>query len=578
MADTDYRFDETPSWTGVDEFAVSFVFEMHIETKDKEVNPARAFRLESISRALDPDCPVGGKARSEEEQAACGKVYASLFDPVASYHDDITSGGPGRGGRPLVLLAEGFADDGRDESGDHVRLVRPETWTYRGEGVSVLMRAPADEGKRTLNLALRDSFFVFESGRIYYVLSVQPADAHGDEIDEYGLIQLLKLAHPHFGTMALRETLRFDYEGAKLTLVELAKARFDRFGKATGDAPQGMRDVMLKHVLEPKESLRTPGWDDLRTAVVGVRNADVYASFESVAGERDALGSFGAKLLEREETAAGESAPHIAPGYPVAGARALALAGLLQSVPDFPFQDSSEIWDSTRAIAGGAGMGYALFSHPRFVVEVAANWRSLADGREGIGHCPYLLLTTLVATHDEAIAREMEEALDLIIYGAEQEAELRAAPLKGVMHTLAALRRQFIPGPSKALRESLERRLDVFRRLSIHRSRHIFRYETEANTLASLNDKRGTTDRFDRATEILDRYESLVEDVQDMGRMASDQRLNLFLAIVAGLSIVSALSDLPDLDIDPSLQVNLSVLGGVLAFILLWIAYTKIRK
>lgn len=575
-----YKYFETPAFEDVTRYAISFVFELHLTTP-KQVgargkNSHHAFRLESISRALEPDAEAKNDAHREHR----AQVYRSLFEPVESFHDDITSGAPGRGGRPLAFLARGRQDLDHQENNDEdaVTLIRPRTWTYRAEGATIEMHAPADETGRTLKLLMRDSFFVFESGRIYYILSLLPPDDGSAPLSEYALIQLMKLVYPHFGTTALRDALRFRAGQEEHNLINLVTRRLQRLASDQSKTPNGVRDVLHNFILEKGETLAPPTWRDLQSAVIGLENTAVIEAFDSVAETTESLKAFGANVLEHVAPENNEPAAHIPLTHPKDAARALALAGVLQSVPDFPFQDSSEIWDSTRYVYGGKGRGFALFSHPKFLIEIAADWRSLSEGRDGLGHCPYLLLTWLVAAHDEMIASEMEEQLDLIIYGKTQEPLLRAEPLKGLSQTVTALTRQFLPGPSVALRESLELRLDVFRRLNIHRSRHIFRYETEATTLTKLNEKRGTTDRIERATEILDRYENLVEDVQDMARMASDQRLNMFLAIVAGFSVISAFADMSELGVPMPLRFSMTGLSIAVGLVLVWILLTKTRR
>jgi hypothetical protein len=37
-------------------------------------------------------------------------VFEALLEPLESYHDDVTAGPPGQGGRPLVFSAEGPED------------------------------------------------------------------------------------------------------------------------------------------------------------------------------------------------------------------------------------------------------------------------------------------------------------------------------------------------------------------------------------------------------------------------------------------------------------------------------------
>ena len=72
---------------------------------------------------------------------------------------------------------------------------------------------------------------------------------------------------------------------------------------------------------------------------------------------------------------------------------------------DFPYQDESEIHDSTRKSA--PSVEASLYVLPRFLLEVAKNWRSFNTARTLIGTCPYLLLTWMVSLDDEATVAGM---------------------------------------------------------------------------------------------------------------------------------------------------------------------------
>jgi GNAT superfamily N-acetyltransferase len=570
-------YRESPALAGIASFSVAYIFELAID-RPRRAGPMRAFRLDAIHRALDPDEPALAKSRNASDQARVRSAFEALLEPLESYHDDVTTGPPGRGGRPLVFGAEGPEDVSPSRA---VTLVRPARWRYAAEGRRVELHGPEDEAARSVALEFRDTFCAFESGRLFYMISVQPAA--GAAIDEYTVIQLQKLGHPTSTTEALRETMRFRWGGAELSLMALIKARLAALEGSKDATPNGLRDVVKKEILEQGEKIAPLDWSRLRGMVIGIEDEAVFDAVKATQDTSDAIAACGGCVLVAEpQDRAATPPPHLDETMPEPGRRALALAGVLQAVPDFPFQDGPEIWDSTRRIHGD-GETYAIFSHPHFVVEVSTDWRSLRDARACLAHCPYLLLTWLVAAHDEIIVTEMEDQLGDLIYGWNETADHRAEPLAGLRKTLKTISRQLLPGPSRALRRSLELRLELFRRLTVNRSRYIFRYETEASVLAAMSEARGTSARFDRALDLLDRYESIVEDIQGLGQMESDRRLNVILGLVALIGVISVFAEWnstgwwPFRQGDPT-PIFLMVVGGVAALGLLWLLIERLRR
>lgn len=566
---------ESPSLKDVSSFSIAYIFELQIE-RPKRAGPMRAFRLDAIHRALDPDDEAMRLKRSPEQQAKTRAMFEALLEPLESYHDDVTAGPPGRGGRPLVFGAEGPEDV---SPGRAVQLTRPARWRYAAEGRRVEMIA--EESRRTLALEFRDTFCAFESGRLFYMISFEPAERQA--IDEYGIIQLQKLGHPTWSTESLRDLMRFRWLGQDHGLMALIEARIAQLDADKSAEPNGLRDVVKTQILEAGETLAPLDWSRLRGMVVGVEDTEAFQAVLDTADTSDVIATCGGSVLvslPQDRTA--PPPPHIDPGMPDAGRRALALAGILQSVPDFPFQGGSEIWDSTRKIHGD-GESYAIFSHPHFVVEVSTDWRSMRDARSCLAHCPYLMLTWMVAAHDEIIVTEMEDQFSELLYGWGGTEAHRSEPLADLSRTLRTISRQLISGPSRAFRRSLHLRLDLFRRLTVNRSRTIFRYEAEITTLAAMSEARGTNARFDRVLDLLDRYENMVEDIQGLGQMESDRRLNVILGIVALMGTISVAADLnqsgwwPFRDGDPT-AILFKGAGIVLLAVVALLLLTRLRK
>jgi hypothetical protein len=542
----DPAYVETPIFTGIRDFAISYLFEVS-RGRDNEVDPPRAFRLESIHDALNPESSRN-KDLSEAEREAKARIYDGLIEPIRSYHDDVTTGGPGRGGRPLVFTAES-PDQGFEQRS--VDLLLPDRWEYRAEGRLMRMHAPAGAAGRRIPLEFRDTFCAFESGRLFYMLTFYPPAPSTHGLDEYALIALEKLASRKPEGRKYLEAWRFDYAGRAaspdteiqgVTLLELASARLARLSKAAIDHPNGLRQIVQPLLYKGDYAPPTLTQADIRSLLVCLEDETLLGFADqafklkedfdlgSLAGDGDWPGASTPEgfLLHRDEE---EEKPGYRPF--------LALAGMLQSVIDFPYQDQVELFDSTRPVF--SGNGFYLYAHPDFTLEICADERSLHDCRASLGTCPYLSLMWVVAIHDELIVTEIEEAIDVLIYG-KDEGDMAAEPLAGLARVLRSMKR-LAGSPTAELHANLDRRFQLFRTHAINRSHYLFRYAKEKEALRKIEAASGTSDRFQRAQETIDRLESLIEDVTGLRSAYAERRTNIMLAMIAVLSIVSVASD-----------------------------------
>jgi hypothetical protein len=189
----------------------------------------------------------------------------------------------------------------------------------------------------------------------------------------------------------------------------------------------------------------------------------------------------------------------------------------------------------------------AIYTHPRFVLEVAKSWRSFNAARPAIGTCPYLLLMFVVSLHDELVVAEMERVIDDLIYrpGAHGGQRTRSYPMSDVRSILIHAKAMF--GEQEAiLQANLHQRLELFRWSSVHRSGNIFRYPKERGALEAIQKAMATGTRFDRAHNTIDRMESLVEDVANLKSAYASRRTNgllLLLAIVGVIGIPKSLKE-----------------------------------
>lgn len=594
----DRRFTEAPIFTSLDATSFTFAFELEYSARpppgpesedggeEQEIDHdlRAAFRLRRLNTAL-----AALKNGTAEQQ----HVFRRLIQPVRSFLDDVTMGPAGSNGRPLLFAASGAHPNAASR---RVWLARPGSWDYEYE--NEVTRLTVTPEQRLVEFRLRDSFCAFESGRIFYLLTLTqempPEDgpAEGEEevedaadpvlpsaaptaIDEYAVLQLQqlvldkKLDAKRAGILGFQPGEKPDSSRPLLSLIELAEARLQQLEAGALPGPNGIRDVIAACQLHPQhaQARRMPlGLRHLHRLCVGIECATMLDTAERVR-----------QRFEREE-AAGPARTRKAAGRPEpwveweAAYRSgsadfdppphddeenpfdrtfLAFAGVAQGVPDFPFQDESEIHDSTRPAAHSVES--SLYVHPRFVLEVAKSWRSFEQARPNIGTCPYLLLMFMVALHDELIVSEMEERIDEMVYApdAEQgrEGPFRVAPMAGVLDALAKADKVKDDGID-IIRGNLEQRFQLFRWASIQRSGNIFRYPKERGALIALQQAMGTQARFDRAHDTVDRMESLLEDVTGLKSSyaerrsnRAERRTNAMLLVIAVLSVLSVSAD-----------------------------------
>jgi hypothetical protein len=583
MEPADRNFTEAPIFGSLT--ATSFTYAFELEYSDQPEPDARiedcgeeqdidsrhraAFRLRTLSTAL-------AALKSGDEQQR--HIFRRLIQPVRSFLDDVTMGPAGSNGRPLLFAASGALPNAASR---RAWLVRPERWDYEYENEVTRLKVP---GPRCIELRLRDSFCAFESGRIFYLLTLtqemppeieeededgatasgapvkEPTEAERMEaeldpeiepadppaIDEYAVLQLQQLVLDKKLDAKRAEVIGFSLgatppeDGQAQSLLAFAEARLQQLEASTSLCPNGVRDVIRHYrLISPKPEVRRMrlGLRHLHRLCVGIESEEMLETAERVrlrfeSAESIVAGADAAAVPLWESWRSDAFCPERKcdpPPHHQSRNRFdrtfLAFAGVAQAVPDFPWQDDSEIHDSTRPAAHSVES--SMFVHPRFVLEVAKSWRSFEQARPAIGTCPYLLLMFMVALHDELIVAEMEEQIDDMVYAADTDAEgdgdYRVAPMHDVLDALAKADQVGDRGID-ILKSNLERRFELFRWASIQRSGNIFRYPKERGALAAIQKAMGTDARFDRAHQIVDRMESLIEDVNRLKSGYADQR------------------------------------------------------
>src|SRR6185295_19058302 len=107
--------------------------------------------------------------------------------PTQSFFSDILSTEIPLQRRPLIVACEP-----EDASPRRVTLVRPNPFRYVAEGREVIVENDGQE----IAFEYRDAFALFESGHLFYVLSLIPDGSSSTSVNEYHIITLQKLANP----------------------------------------------------------------------------------------------------------------------------------------------------------------------------------------------------------------------------------------------------------------------------------------------------------------------------------------------------------------------------------------------
>lgn len=527
----DRRFREAPSFPGLGAVSLTYAFELNFEpAQGSGARQRSAFRVQRIEGEV-------------ERQEA---VYQALLKPFRSFLDDVTTGPTGRNGRPLVFAASA---DAADAAAREVTLHRPARWHYEYEGETTELALPA--GGDEIPFRLRDGFCVFESGRTFYLLTLT-LPPEGGALDEYALIQLEQLALEPADHAGDGDYLRFGWRFGGCgqgSLLALAEARLAALESATGTV-NGFASIIDPFGIRGPGERRPPlAARDLRNLCLAIESEELLTAATAAAG----IGTSPLPAAAAPAPAAGLP-PHRDPENDLPP-HLLALAGLVQGVPDFPFQDESEIYDSSQPACTRSES--SLYVHPRFTIEIGTSWRSFQEGRRCIGTCPYLLLMWMAALHDEMVVAEMEAALDDMLFeAADASGSYRAVPLDDLARALARAERN---DGAAALQRNIGRRLEIFRWLSISRTGNLFRYPKEKAALAAIQKAMGTSERFDRAHSLVDRVEGLVEDVSSLKSGYAEQRTNRILLLIALLSIFSMSAD-----VSSTLGIHYAIVAGAL--------------
>lgn len=228
----------------------------------------------------------------------------------------------------------------------------------------------------------------------------------------------------------------------------------------------------------------------------------------------------------------------------------LFLAGFNQNIIDFMNQDTSEILDSIDPIypdsdEQSAERFFIRYANHRAMITYVPRSRSLEIGNDYIGTCPYAFLIHLLALHNEFLARAHEERSMARIDQIREMTAARKPPDRTELRTL--LEREGIdPDDAGDPTELLINRAKLAEFDDYERFRYTnpFRYDTERDVFAKLQDLRGTNRKQAALTTAIASLEDHASDLRrrrqqiaDQESAWRDQRINLLLG---GLGVFGA--------------------------------------
>ncbi len=220
----------------------------------------------------------------------------------------------------------------------------------------------------------------------------------------------------------------------------------------------------------------------------------------------------------------------------------LFLAGFNQNIIDFMNQDTSEILDSIDPIYPDSSdqsdeRFFVRYANHRAMITYVPKSRSLEIGNDYIGTCPYAFLIHALALHNEFLARSHEaRSLTRI---KRIEAMIKGAPLPRdkAMETLQTAepldRGNRFDKAETAINQAKLAAFDQFER---YRYENPFRYDTERDVFAKLEELRGISRKKEALSLAIDNLEDHASDLQlrhqkkvDQGTGRRELLLNLLL-------------------------------------------------
>ncbi|SEM68397.1 hypothetical protein [Palleronia pelagia] len=211
-------------------------------------------------------------------------------------------------------------------------------------------------------------------------------------------------------------------------------------------------------------------------------------------------------------------------------------AGCAQNVLDHAHQDRAETLDSLDPIF--AEDGVIVIASQRILIEVARQSRSFHEGRKVVGTCPYFLLVHVLATHNEMVLRRWVDKVSGV-YNRILDVQSRLAG-KDVSR-LASADVRLIEGLQK---EFADIRVSVMIDIRSTAFQNSFRYDTEREMFDNLMATRGLVRINLYWQSVLDSCDQAISDIARLNESSRGRRMNIILAALTCVTILSVVIDL----------------------------------
>lgn len=455
-------------------------------------------------------------------------LFEAAIAPAKSFLDDITLRRIGRGGRPLIAS---LSPDGPQsvEIGDFTTL----NYSAEGRHVSVALTTP-----ERLEFKLADAIILFANGDAFHALSFTPANRIDDASCLYCMLALQQLVMP-----GREKALHLRVDGTDLDLQAFSQHRLrclaedkKQPGLLTSGSMADFVDATALYTEQPAFSTFAVDDEDWAQTISQTSSLNL------------------ADALVHEPV---ENGSHLPEQNGQEFNKALALAGFVQGVCDIPFQSGNELSDALAPLYEKAGL--SVFHSRHMLVEIAADWRTLRELQDNIGACPYALCTAAVSHFNARLVQRAEKTISELI--SDQDLAF-AEPLPQLRSMLRDNMRQLVAGPSSSLRALIEQRLALFEHVFAQRITDLFRYEEERLVMSRIEERLGVKARFEHTLLMVNEFNSLLDEVIELGASASGRRIGFLLLLLSLLSLVSVVADSVDLlELNFSIPVKATLLG-----------------
>jgi len=274
-----------------------------------------------------------------------------------------------------------------------------------------------------------------------------------------------------------------------------------------------------------------------------------FADFDALAA---AIRTDGAEWVDYEEGGSAIASVTPLPKIPAFEAKRpdcldyLFLAGFNQNIIDFMNQDTSEILDSIDPIYPDSSEQsderfFVRYANHRAMISYVPRSRSLETGNDYIGTCPYAFLIHAMSLHNEFLAREHEAKsmarIERIEWHVAKGERRTPEPLSAMAARLDA--RETLTGHDdfdKAEMAINQAKIADYRDYERFRYANPFRYDTERDVFAKLEELRGTKRKKDALALAVASLEDHASDLQrrhqgdaDKAAARRETQLNILL-------------------------------------------------